>query len=125
MDRLTSCSQSINSTSLKNIKYNETAVQNSEIISNNIRNLRIAVRCSLKIFAWVHEVTPYFIKKWESGKGYIPTERLKMFANQAACAYDIFCNRALTTTEIQKARSDREIRISVYLYRQSCKKQKT
>jgi hypothetical protein len=91
-------------------------VTNNEIISNNLKNLRQAIRCPLKLLAWFYDVTPYFIKKWESGKGEIPEKILRGFAQQAQCTYEDFCKRTYTATEIAEAKAERDIRATMFLY---------
>lgn len=98
-------------------------IKNTEIISTNLRNLRQATRCQLKILAEAYGVTPYFIKKWESGKGEIPEECVKGFAQQALCTYDEFCSRIYPADEIAKAKIERGVKIAGSLYLEMRKKQ--
>lgn len=98
-------------------------VTNTEIISTNIRHLRQATRCQIKILAWACRVTPYFIKKWESGIGEIPEECVRIFARQAGCTYDDFCSRIYSDDEIVNARMEREVKITGSLHLKMRKKQ--
>lgn len=98
-------------------------LKNTDIIATNIRNLRQATRCQIKILAWACKVTPYFIKKWESGIGEIPEECVRVFARQAVCTYDEFCSRIYSADEIVKARMEREIKITGSLHQRMRKKQ--
>lgn len=101
----------------------ERLIKNTKIISTNIRNVRQATRCQIKTLAWVCKVTPYFIKKWESGIGEISEECVRVFARQAVCTYEEFCSRIYSADEIAKARMEREVKITGSLHLRMRKKQ--
>lgn len=94
-------------------------VKNNEIISTNLKNLRQAIRCPLKLLAWFYDVTPYFIKKWESGKGEIPEKIVRGLAQQAQCTYNEFCNRIYSVDEIAEAKAESDIRAAILLHQQT------
>lgn len=93
---------------------------NTSIIANNLINVRKCEQLSKRQAANIFRISVYYITLWDSGKGKIPHEIIRISALWARCSVKEFISAEQSVEEIRRRNCLFEARTTAEIPRKYC-----